>query len=61
VRTPSLKGSRHILFTYVPEFKTFEAYPPTTGFMLEREWERAGYEPFDILEALAVPKEKAAA
>ena len=53
------KGSKHILFKHIPDFASYENFPPATGHMLTEPWERAGYEPLDILEVLG-PKEKTA-
>ena len=53
------KGSKHILFKHVEDFASFAPFPPATGHMLTVPWERAGYEPFNILAELGA-KENAA-
>ncbi len=53
------KGSEKILFDYMDDYTNDGPFPPATDFMLTRPKQRAGYPPFDILEALGI-KEKAA-
>lgn len=45
-------GSPGILFKAMPDFTTFEGFPPTTGHMLTEPWQRAGHLPYDILREL---------
>jgi hypothetical protein len=47
------KSKRH-LFTYTPDFASFEAFPPADGSMLTRDWKRVGFDDFNILEELGV-------
>lgn len=46
------KGSRHILFKHIDDFSSYASFPPATGHMLTEPWERAGFEPFDILKEI---------
>ena len=46
------KGSRHILFKHIDDFSSYANFPPATGHMLTEPWQRAGFEPFDILKEI---------
>jgi hypothetical protein len=50
------KGSKMFLFTTIPDFASFENFPPADGSMLTRQWKRVGFPNLDILSQLgAVP------
>lgn len=49
------RGSKIMLFTHIPDFTSFETFPPATGWALTSDWQRVGHEPFNFLRALAVP------
>jgi len=53
------KGSKHILFKHINDFSSYASFPPATGHMLTKPWERAGHEPFDILDALGARAKEA--
>ena len=46
------KGSEKILFDYMDDYTNDGQFPPATDFMFTRSKQRAGYPPFDILQAL---------
>ncbi len=55
------KGSEKILFDFVDDYTNDGPFPPATDFMLTRPKQRAGYPPFDILEALGAKEKEVAA
>jgi len=48
------KGSKRHLFTHIPDFASFESFPPADGSMLIRNWKRVGYPDMNILAELGV-------
>jgi len=48
------KGSKRHLFTHIPDFASFESFPPADGSMLTRNWKRVGFPDLNILEELGV-------
>jgi hypothetical protein len=45
-------GSKLFLFKSMPNFASFENFPPPTGHMLSEPWQRVGHPDFDILKEL---------
>lgn len=48
------KGSKRHLFTHIPDFASFEAFPPADGSMLTRNWKRVSFPDFRILDELGI-------
>ena len=48
------RGSKRFLFKTIPDFSSFESFPPADGAMLTTPWKRVGYPDFDILRELGV-------
>ena len=46
------RGSKMILFKNIPDFSSFETFPPATDHFLSEPWQRVGYPPFDIVGEL---------
>jgi hypothetical protein len=46
------KGSQMFLFKSIPDFASFESFPPADGSMLTTPWKRVGFPDFDILAEL---------
>lgn len=42
------KGSKLFIFKSLPNFASFENFPPPTGHMVTEPWERVGHPPYDI-------------
>jgi hypothetical protein len=49
-------GHEHIAFKVIPNFKTWNDFPPADGHMLTEAWERVGAAPLNILQELGYPK-----
>jgi hypothetical protein len=47
-------GSKRHLFTHMPDFASFDAFPPADGSMLTRNWKRVGFDDLNILAELGV-------
>lgn len=45
-------GSKLFIFKSIPNFASFEKFPPATGHMVTEPWERVGHPPYDILKEL---------
>jgi hypothetical protein len=48
------KSSKRHLFTHMPDFASFAAFPPANGSMLTRNWKRVGYPDVNIVEELGM-------
>ena len=48
------KGSAMFLFTHMPDFASFESFPPADDSMLTRNWKRVGHRDFNILRELGL-------
>ena len=55
------KGHARIVWDVLPDWRDTKEFPPATGWALERDYERVGHPPFNILEALGAKEKRAAA
>lgn len=46
------RGSKLFIFKSMPNFASFENFPPPDGHMVTEPWERVGNEPFNIISEL---------
>jgi hypothetical protein len=45
-------GSKLFIFKSIPNFASFESFPPPAGHMVSEPWDRVGHPPYDILNEL---------
>ena len=45
-------GSKVFIFKSMPNFASFENFPPPTGHMVTEPWERVGHPPYNIIDEL---------